>query len=122
MPHAYPGYSYTNGKEDQPLRPKVKRFPSSFAHDDENQGNGSKKFRPNGQDSQEKLQALSRLLGKQTDLLDKHTRLASKFAASEVLARGEESGSEATGHVWPGDDDVSDDDDERGGELVFVEC
>jgi hypothetical protein len=121
MPHAYPGYSYTNGKEDQPLRPKVKRFPSSFAHDDENQGNGSKKFRPNGQDSQEKLQALSRLLGKQTDLLDKHTRLASKFAASEVLARGEESESEATGHVWPGDDDVSDDDDERGGELVFVE-
>jgi hypothetical protein len=38
-----------------------------------------------------------------------------------VLARGEESESEATGHVWPGDDDVSDDDDERGGELVFVE-
>jgi hypothetical protein len=120
MPHANPEYGFTQGK-DKLLGPKAKRFRASCDHDDENQGNGHEKFGPNGKDSQQMRQALACLLGKQTDLLGKHTRLLSQVAATANIAGEEESELEASGHVWTNDDDDSDDDDERGGELVFVE-
>lgn len=117
MPHFYPEYGYAKGK-DHFLGPKVKRFRASFDQDVENMGKSSEKVRPNEMDSQVKMLTLSHVLGKQVDLLGKQTRLGMKMAALKALVGDETSESEASGHVWPGDDDDTDD-DEREGRLCW---
>lgn len=120
MPHVIPEYGFTNRK-DQPLGHMAKRFRESSDQGDENMGIGTPKHRPLGQCAEVRRSALLDLLGKQTDLLGKHMPDRSKVAAMFQYAGGEASESEASGQVWPGDDDVCSEDNERGGELVMEE-